>query len=40
MISHVEIGTSITTPPATARMTNPVAIDITSRITMSFSENV
>jgi len=40
MISHGEIGTSITTPPATARNTNPLAIAITSRMTMSLSEYV
>ena len=35
MISHGDTGTPMTTPPATARMTKPVAIDMTSRMTMS-----
>jgi hypothetical protein len=40
MISHGDTGTPITTPPAAARMTKPVAIDITSRITISLKAKV
>ena len=40
MISQGDTGTPMTTPPATARMTKPVAIDMTSRITMSLNANV
>ena len=40
MISHGETGTAMTTPPAAARITKPVAIAMTSRITTSLSQNV
>ena len=40
MISHGDTGTSMTTPPATARMTKPAAIAMTSRMTTSLSQKV
>jgi len=40
MMSHGDTGTSITTPPAAARITNPDAIAITSRMATSFNTNV
>ena len=33
-------GTPITNPPASARSTKPIAIDMTSRITMCFNHRV